>query len=93
MAHPDSLTIAGVISSLTWRQARTSAQKAAFSLLAVAAFALVLVLAVTMISDRRPPHIKVQTIYNVPFYDSVQTIRRFMSRWLASVATAENQKA
>jgi hypothetical protein len=39
-----ALFIAGVISSLNWHQAGTSEQKAAFGLLAVAAFALVLVL-------------------------------------------------
>jgi hypothetical protein len=43
-----ALFIAGMISSLNWHQAGTSEQKAAFGLLAVAAFVLVLVLAVTM---------------------------------------------
>ena len=43
-----ALFIAGMISSLNWHQAGTSERKAAFGLLAVATFALVLVLAVTM---------------------------------------------
>ncbi len=43
-----ALFLAGMISSLNWHQAGTSERKAAFGLLAVAAFALVLVLTVTM---------------------------------------------
>jgi hypothetical protein len=47
MAHLDALHCRDD-SSLNWHQAGTSERKAAFGLLAVATFALVLVLAVTM---------------------------------------------
>jgi hypothetical protein len=43
-----ALFIAGMILSLNWHQAKISDRKAIFGLLAVAAFALVLVLALTM---------------------------------------------
>jgi hypothetical protein len=43
-----ALFIAGMILCLNWHQAETSDRKAVFGLLAVAAFALVLALAVTM---------------------------------------------
>jgi hypothetical protein len=43
-----ALFIAGMTSSLNWHHARTGERKAVFGLLAVAAFVLVLVLAVTM---------------------------------------------
>jgi hypothetical protein len=43
-----ALFVAGMISSLNWHEAGTSERKALFGVLAVAAFALVLVLTVTM---------------------------------------------